>query len=178
MQIGVSCGYVAARNAVTLQLSPDWKTAPLGDSTDRDWITDGNRELRPFVQDTISSKRRDVDDLEDQGLLLDLISSMQHELRADEARLASMDAGNSVFLRNDEVHRLAVNWLQIATAADDALEHEAFDYVSSITSFDLTLRQVVRDLEACFEGVVLPRPINPRHPSMRLCISKAVIGLH
>ena len=44
-QIGVSCGWVAARACVSLSLSRDWWSCDVSDSVDQHWITVGNAIL-------------------------------------------------------------------------------------------------------------------------------------
>ena len=57
-------------------------------------------------------------------------------------------------------------------------QNEPNDFLAGVSSFDLTLREVVRDVQSLCTCGTLPRPHNPRNPTMRVRISNTCNADH
>ena len=74
-----------------------------------------------------------------------------------------------MFLRTAEVQMLATEWMQEALLHSGlADQNEPNDFLTGISSFDFTLREVVRDVQSLCTSGMFPRPHNPRNPTMRV----------
>ena len=161
-QIGVACGMVAAQNAVKLQFSSSHLfDVNVSSSANYEWYQKGMDELGITVP-------RHITETEVQRLAT---TWFFEEL---EARLPFLQ-----FQAERDGHELPTQL---------AYEQEEKDFVTSISSFDLTLREICADVKymANFDRseqlFASRRPINPRKPDLRMRISNTMnmdsIGVH
>ena len=185
-QIGVACGYVSARNAVKLQLSLILDTTPnLRDSVHNEWIIDGNERLREHYDSQIERLRTTLSACSNNPTRAGsaLATSTQLSLADAEARLAKISGSRrdeSMNLYTEEVMLLASQWLsdEVASHGRDMMtQSEPTDFLTSVNSFDLTLRDVIEDVKAAEASNPLSSPRNPRGPEeMRIRISNTCNG--
>jgi hypothetical protein len=161
-QIGLACGMIAAQNVVKLQFSSSHLfDVNVSSSADWEWYQKGMDKLGIKVP-------RNTTETEVQHL------------------------ATAWFLEELEV-RLSFLQFQAETNGDElptqlAFEEEEKDFVTSISSFDLTLREICADVKymAKFDRseqlFARRRPINPRKPGLRMRIANTLdmdsIGAH
>ena len=167
--------------------SDDLSVIHLHDSVNKDWIAQGNILIREALQNRISASREVESSFAGQNLTADQEAHLQDvhvNLINDQFRLAKISGSNadkSMFIFNNEVHLLASNWLADELAVQqihpcNANEHN--DFISGISSFDLTLREVVRDIDEFDQTGNFPRPHNPRQSALRLRVCNTCTAEH